>query len=60
MSEHLCPECRGLTVEFKGCGLDSQYKVCSRYTEPGHLTAEQIQDKIRARRAAVRPSGRFA
>lgn len=43
MSDHVCPECGGNTIEFRGNGLDTQYKICSRWKEPGHLAAEEIQ-----------------
>lgn len=55
-----CPECHGLTVQFKGKGLDLQYRICSRYQEAGHLNGREINNAILQRRQAARPSGRFA
>lgn len=57
----VCTECGGASVEFRGSGKDTQYKVCSRYAEPGHLTKGQISARIRDVRAGNEPSsGRFA
>jgi hypothetical protein len=58
--EKKCPECKGATVEFRGSGCDTQYRICSRYAEPGHLSAEEIRREIAYWRSALRPSGRFA
>ena len=55
-----CPECGGRTVEFRGRGLDMNYRICSRYTEPGHKSEADIRKAIADVRHAVRPSGRFA
>ena len=54
-----CAECNGLTIEFRGKDLDQEYKICSRYLEPGHLSKEQLSQRFRANLIAVRPSGRF-
>lgn len=61
MTASVCTECGGTSVEFRFSGKDTQHKICSRYAEPGHLTKEQIRERIRdeiARNAP--PSGRFA
>jgi hypothetical protein len=55
-----CPECKGASIEFRGLGLDTQYKICSRYKEPGHLTWDEMQAKFSERLKMLRPSGRFA
>lgn len=55
-----CPECNGATVEFRGHGGDTQYRVCSRYAEPGHLSAEEIRQRVSEQQQAIRPSGRWA
>lgn len=55
-----CTECKGLTIEFRGSGLDRQYKICSKYRERGHLSEEQLRARIREAVTAGRPSGRFA
>jgi hypothetical protein len=59
-----CPECKGVGIEFRGKGLDMQYKICSAYRgnnePPGHPPMAVVKDKIRDVLVAVRPSGRFA
>lgn len=55
-----CPECNGSAVEFRGTGSDLEYKVCSRYREPGHIDLAEIRAKIAEQRMSGRPSGRFA
>jgi len=55
-----CPECGGRTIEFRGHGTSMQYRVCSRYTEPGHKSLEEVRREIVVVRTAVRPNGRFA
>lgn len=55
-----CPECEGRTIEFRGTGLNAQYRLCSRYKEPGHKTEEQCRAELAETRQAIRPSGRFA
>lgn len=55
-----CSECSGDTVQFRGSGLSMQYRICSRYKEPGHISEEEIKTRIAERRCAVRPGGRFA
>lgn len=61
-SEELkCPECGGATVMFRGKGLDREYKVCSQWEQPGHLTLEEIRAKIgQDARLSAPPSGRWA
>jgi hypothetical protein len=40
---------------------DTQHKICARYAEPGHLTKEQVRERIAEERERHRPSsGRFA
>ncbi len=58
--EKKCHECKGATIEFRGHGCDAQYRVCSRYAEPGHLSTEEIRQRLAEWRSALRPSGRFA
>jgi hypothetical protein len=58
--EAQCSECNGTTIEFRGTGLDRQYKICSRYQEPGHLSEQRLRDAIRDAIVVGRPSGRFA
>jgi ssDNA-binding Zn-finger/Zn-ribbon topoisomerase 1 len=59
--EQKCPECLGATVLFKGQGLDRQYKVCSQWEKPGHLTLEEIRAKIgQDARLSAPSSGRWA
>ena len=55
-----CSECNGATVAFRGTGSDLEYKICSRYREPGHIDPAEIRAKIAERRMSVRPSGRVA
>lgn len=55
-----CEECSGRTLEFRGHGLDLQYRVCSRWRAPGHLTEQEMREKLAAERLRLRPSGRFA
>ncbi len=31
-----CPECGSRGIEFSGRGLETQYKICSRYKDDGH------------------------
>lgn len=55
-----CDECKGATVMTKGLGLDTQIAVCSKWKEPGHLDAVDIELRVRDIKKALRPSGRFA
>jgi len=55
-----CPECHGRTLEFRRTGKDTEYKVCSRFLQPGHLSQGEIQAKIRQIMRGVFPSGRQA
>lgn len=62
-SEHTtgCPECKGVTLEIKGKGSGSQYKLCTRWKDPGHLSKDKIQEKYSNWVRAMAPrSGRFA
>lgn len=58
--EQRCPDCQGRTIEFKGKGLESQYRICPRWTEPGHLTSQEVQARLFRYMQSVRPSGRWA
>lgn len=56
-----CTECGGRGVEFRGKGLDTQHRICSRYKEPGHPSEENIRARIREVIGQNwPPSGRFA
>ena len=56
-----CPECNGNTVEFRGRGLDMQYRICSRCMEPGHKSSKDVESLIAAQRMLLGPpSRRFA
>jgi hypothetical protein len=56
-----CPECRGLTIEFRGTGKNVQYRICTRWEEPGHLSEEEVKKKLWEKTMAhMPPSGRFA
>ena len=55
----ICPECKGRTVEYTGKGLDTQYRICSRYTEAGHKSEEEINREMANLRRGIKPSGRF-
>lgn len=41
-----CSECKGATVEFRGSGLNAEYKVCSRWKQPGHLLPKELRQKM--------------
>ncbi len=55
-----CQECQGLTVNYSGKGLDTQYRICSQWQELGHKTEAEIKQEIAKLQRAIRPSGRFA
>ena len=55
-----CPECFGLTVQFTGKGKNMQYRICSKWQEPGHKTQTEIEDLIHRVRMWENPSGRLA
>ena len=55
-----CFECDGRTIEFRGSGSIMEYRLCSRYREPGHLSATEIGERIAVETMTERPSGRFA
>lgn len=56
-----CPDCDGKTVEFRGAGLETEFKVCGRWKEPGHLARHEINERIAAVRRNETPTkGRFA
>ena len=59
--ENKCPECFGQTIMFMDAGKNSQFKLCSRYKEPGHKTEAEIQQEYQAHMRFNMPrSGRFA
>ena len=55
-----CPVCKGRGVEFRGSGVDTEYRVCERWEEPGHPSKDELLALIRAKRIANHPGGRFA
>lgn len=55
-----CPECDGRTVEFRGRGTETQYRICPRWREPGHLSREEIAERIAVEAMAEHPTGRTA
>ena len=55
-----CEECQGLTVNYSGHGLDTQYRICSQWQTPGHKTGDEIKQEIAKLQRIIRPSGRFA
>lgn len=55
-----CPECNGVTVMTRGKGTDTQYMICTRWKQPGHLDQIDIEMRVRELRKELRPSGRFA
>lgn len=58
--ETKCAECNGETIEFRGSGMDLQYRICNKVGTDGHLTMQQAQEKLADKRNQVRPSGRYA
>lgn len=57
-SDEECDECGGHTVQFRGRGLDMQYRICTHVGEPGHKTMEQCRQEVVRMRLEVNPSGR--
>jgi len=55
-----CAECGGATVMFSRSGLQTQYRICTRYQEPGHISKAEVEERVAQVRKALRPSGRFA
>ena len=56
-----CPNCAGKTVDFQGQGLETTYRLCSRWKEPGHLSQDEAMAQVRRVRLANMPrSGRSA
>lgn len=56
-----CKECNGETIQFRGTGLNLQFRICTKVGTEGHLTMQQAQEKLADRRFAHMPrSGRFA
>ena len=54
-----CPECNGETIEFRGSGKASEYKVCSRWKELGHHTEDEVKAKLKVWKDAAWPPGRY-
>lgn len=57
--EVVCPDCKGLTVQWHGKGLDTQYRVCPNWQIVGHLTEAEIVATISRTMQLIRPSGRY-
>lgn len=55
-----CAVCKGATVEFRGTGIATEYRICVRYREPGHLNEVEIRACVDDVRKGLRPSRRFA
>jgi hypothetical protein len=55
-----CVECGGRTIEFRGTGLNTQYRVCPRFREPGHLSEDEMVNALATARGNLTPSGRTA
>jgi hypothetical protein len=58
--EAQCVECGGQTIEFRFAGKDTQYRLCPRWREPGHLSESELRTELQAERLAASPSGRQA
>ncbi len=56
----LCPRCGGQTIQFRGLGLDTEYKLCPNYLEPGHKTIEECRVIFTRMNRLIFPSGRVA
>lgn len=41
-----CPECKGAVVQFKGKGLDMQYRVCTKWKTLHGKTREEVGEII--------------
>ena len=55
-----CHECGNKTIEWKGRGMATEYKICSLWREPGHMSSEEINQEINRIQRLIRPAGRFA
>ncbi len=55
-----CPECFGKTILFYGKGKNTQYRICSRWRESGHLTEKEVKERLHQVKMTINPSGRFA
>jgi hypothetical protein len=56
-----CPECVTFqTILIRGIGRDAQFMVCPLWREPGHLTEDEIREKLAQIRQRLNPSGRMA
>jgi hypothetical protein len=60
LQQRACPECHGQTVFFRGHGWNSEYRLCHRWTKPGHKDELQIKAEIEKIRLQEKPSGRMA
>ncbi|KKN25468.1 hypothetical protein LCGC14_0884330 [marine sediment metagenome] len=60
MAENKCQECQGLTINYSGKGLNTQYWICSQWQKPGHKSEDEIKQELANTTRAIRPSGRFA
>lgn len=60
MSMSTCTECDGRTVEFRGSGSRTEYRICPRWREPGHLSREEIAERLAVAAMTENPSGRTA
>lgn len=59
-----CLECGGRGIEFRGTGLNLQYKICSAYkntdTPANHPTYKECMEELARRRRQGLPNGRWA
>jgi hypothetical protein len=53
-----CQECAGDTIQFRGTGKNTEHRICSRYTEPGHKTIDEVKAELRRVRAQYYPASR--
>lgn len=56
----VCPECFGATVTFRGHGQETQYMVCARYQQPGHMSEGEVKAAVQQKMRREWPSGRYA
>lgn len=55
-----CKDCGGLTIELRGRGLDTEYRLCPLWREPGHKTEDEVRKELSAARQSLNPGGRYA
>lgn len=55
-----CTECDGRTVEFRGSGASAEYRICPRWREPGHLSRDEIAERLAVEAMTEHPSRRTA